>query len=350
MSILAGRNGGGTDRILLFSLALSLSFHAAALIALARLAGLPREHVLLLVAAGDEAMQMQVGSAFNSAPAAPRRPPPPEERRFLNQLKPATLPSGRPDTPLRPPEAAPKAEAAALPEAVPLGRRDFQLARAVRRERRPAPDEPEPAAPPPPEPPDSAAPALALRQPPPEERRFLDQLKPATLPPGRPDTPLRPPEAAPKAEAVALPEAVPLGRRDFQLARAVRRERRPATDEPEPAAPPPEAPSAANRASREGAERRSLGARQKARPNGTMTPRYPISSRRRGETGTVVVRAHISRDGQAREVRLDSSSGYPALDAAAIDTVRRASFLPSRIGGDPVAWEERFAFEFRLRQ
>jgi TonB family protein len=351
MRILAGRSGGGTDRILLFSLALSLSFHAAALFALARLAGLPREHVLLLVAAGDEAMQMEVGSAFNSASAAPRRPPPPEERRFPNQLEPATLPLGRPDPPLRQPEATPEAEAAALPETVPLARRDFQLARAVSRERRPTPDEPEPAAPPTPEA-ESVAPAPARRQPEAEERRFPDQLEPATLPPGRADMALRQPEATLEAEAAALPETVPLARRDFQLTRAVlRQERRPTPDEPEPAAPPtPEAAFAANLPSREGAERRSLGARQRARPNGTLTPRYPISSRRRGESGTVVVRAHIGRDGRAREVRLDSSSGYPELDAAALDTVRRASFLPARIGGEAVAWDERFAIEFRLRQ
>lgn len=55
---------------------------------------------------------------------------------------------------------------------------------------------------------------------------------------------------------------------------------------------------------------------------------YPRSSRSAGEQGRVVMRITIARDGRLVDVRVERSSGYPAIDAAELDTVRRASPFP----------------------
>lgn len=52
--------------------------------------------------------------------------------------------------------------------------------------------------------------------------------------------------------------------------------------------------------------------------------RYPNSSRMNGEEGKVVLRAVIRSDGQLATVSVQKSSGYSALDEAAIEAVRLA--------------------------
>ena len=52
--------------------------------------------------------------------------------------------------------------------------------------------------------------------------------------------------------------------------------------------------------------------------------RYPNSSRMNGEEGKVVLRAVIRSDGQLATVSVQKSSGYSALDEAAMEAVRRA--------------------------
>ena len=52
--------------------------------------------------------------------------------------------------------------------------------------------------------------------------------------------------------------------------------------------------------------------------------RYPNSSRMNGEEGKVVLKAVIRSDGQLANVSIQKSSGYSALDEAAIEAVRLA--------------------------
>ena len=54
--------------------------------------------------------------------------------------------------------------------------------------------------------------------------------------------------------------------------------------------------------------------------------RYPAAARR--QQGTAWVRASIGRTGRLLSLRLEQSSGQPELDAAALQTFRRAQPLP----------------------
>ena len=56
---------------------------------------------------------------------------------------------------------------------------------------------------------------------------------------------------------------------------------------------------------------------------------YPEEARSGGKTGLATVTVTISRSGQVLSSRLSGSSGVPALDAAAMATVRRAQPLPA---------------------
>jgi protein TonB len=63
--------------------------------------------------------------------------------------------------------------------------------------------------------------------------------------------------------------------------------------------------------------------------------RYPLAARLAGETGRVSVRFSVAPDGSVHSIALQRSSGHPALDAAALDAVRRAApFPPSPFDGE----------------
>jgi protein TonB len=56
-------------------------------------------------------------------------------------------------------------------------------------------------------------------------------------------------------------------------------------------------------------------------------------------SGRVVSRVTIARDGRLIDVRIDTSSGSPALDAAELAAIRKASPfppVPGEMPGDPV--------------
>lgn len=66
-------------------------------------------------------------------------------------------------------------------------------------------------------------------------------------------------------------------------------------------------------------------------------PAYPRMSRRLGEQGTVLVRVLISTEGRAEKAEIRSSSGYPRLDEAALETVQRWRYVPGQRAGKPEA-------------
>ena len=55
---------------------------------------------------------------------------------------------------------------------------------------------------------------------------------------------------------------------------------------------------------------------------------YPVTARRMGWEGKVVVAFQLLSDGSVRDVRVVQGSGYAALDRGAIDAVRNASPFP----------------------
>lgn len=69
-------------------------------------------------------------------------------------------------------------------------------------------------------------------------------------------------------------------------------------------------------------------------------PRYPNASRRRREEGTVLLKVLVDAGGQPGQVLLERSSGFDALDEAALAVVRdHWKFEPAREHDVPVsAW------------
>ena len=66
-----------------------------------------------------------------------------------------------------------------------------------------------------------------------------------------------------------------------------------------------------------------------------IRPDYPYASRRRGEEGTVRLRIAVSADGVAEKVEIEQSSGYRALDRAAVAAALQARYLPAAEDGQP---------------
>ncbi|HYL57771.1 MAG TPA: energy transducer TonB [Candidatus Acidoferrales bacterium] len=66
-------------------------------------------------------------------------------------------------------------------------------------------------------------------------------------------------------------------------------------------------------------------------------PAYPAAARRRAEQGVVTIRVLVGDDGRVERAELAESSGYDALDDAALATVReRWRFIPARRAGLPI--------------
>lgn len=65
-------------------------------------------------------------------------------------------------------------------------------------------------------------------------------------------------------------------------------------------------------------------------------PAYPAMSRRFGEEGRVVLRVFVSAEGHPEQIELKTGSGFPRLDQAAEDAVRRWKFAPARRGDEAI--------------
>ncbi|MBT2869609.1 energy transducer TonB [Chromobacterium violaceum] len=78
-------------------------------------------------------------------------------------------------------------------------------------------------------------------------------------------------------------------------------------------------------------------------------PAYPTVSREEGEEGTVRLRVHVSAQGLPQEVSVQSSSGFPRLDRAALAAVKRWRFIPAKRGGEAIAYPFIVPIEFSLK-
>ena len=79
-------------------------------------------------------------------------------------------------------------------------------------------------------------------------------------------------------------------------------------------------------------------------------PAYPMMARRLGEEGRVLLRVHISAEGRAEKIEVQTSSGSERLDQAARDTVTRWRFIPARRGDEPIAAWVTVPIYFKLEQ
>lgn len=78
-------------------------------------------------------------------------------------------------------------------------------------------------------------------------------------------------------------------------------------------------------------------------------PSYPLIARSRGWQGTVEVALSVRADGSVHGARLGRSSGYEALDDAAIAVARLSHFHLPDESGLPAPLHGRMEYRFVLR-
>lgn len=77
-------------------------------------------------------------------------------------------------------------------------------------------------------------------------------------------------------------------------------------------------------------------------------PHYPRLARRRGQEGTVWLRAQVDSTGKALAIEIDRSSGFEILDKAALKAVRSWRFLPALQDGQAQASYVKIPVKFQL--
>ena len=77
-------------------------------------------------------------------------------------------------------------------------------------------------------------------------------------------------------------------------------------------------------------------------------PSYPLRARKRGYEGTALLKVLVSAEGLPKSVYLSQSSGHAILDRAALDTVKRWSFIPAKKGNTAVEASVEIPIRFNL--
>ncbi|OZI61303.1 energy transducer TonB [Bordetella genomosp. 11] len=76
---------------------------------------------------------------------------------------------------------------------------------------------------------------------------------------------------------------------------------------------------------------------------------YPLASKRRREEGRVTVLVVVNAQGGIEKATVVASSGFPRLDEAALDAVRRVRFKPYTRNGVAYTVQARIPFDFNIR-
>lgn len=84
--------------------------------------------------------------------------------------------------------------------------------------------------------------------------------------------------------------------------------------------------------------------------HGNNLPRYPEQARRLGWQGRVLLRIWIDEQGSVTRVRVEESSGYLLLDAAAVTSIRTWRVKPAQRNGQPVAGSWLLPIRFRQQR
>ncbi|WP_051220199.1 energy transducer TonB [Methylococcus capsulatus] len=187
--------------------------------------------------------------------------------------------------------------------------------------------------------------SLEMIAPAPKPAEPAAQPAPAPTAPPKPVTPPKPkPVAKPKPLTKTLPRPLPV-QPERTLGDAAPRS--------EPAAPPPEASSAAGGEGVPGGRSgSSVPASTPASFNANYLhnplPEYPAFARKQRWQGRVMLKVHVLPRGLPAEVELQASSGHDILDESALETVRRWRFVPATKGGKAVASWVVVPLEFSL--
>jgi protein TonB len=79
-------------------------------------------------------------------------------------------------------------------------------------------------------------------------------------------------------------------------------------------------------------------------------PEYPVLAKHRGYEGLVFLEVLVDRKGKVAELRLARSSGYPVLDQAALQAVKKWLFKPAKRGTEPVEDWVKVPIRFQLNE
>jgi protein TonB len=80
-----------------------------------------------------------------------------------------------------------------------------------------------------------------------------------------------------------------------------------------------------------------------------VPPKYPKAAVKRGDQGTVYVRALVKKDGTLVMVAVAAGQGVtPDLDKAAVAAVKQWTYVPAKFKGEPVAVWVVIPVKFRL--
>jgi periplasmic protein TonB len=83
---------------------------------------------------------------------------------------------------------------------------------------------------------------------------------------------------------------------------------------------------------------------------GLSAPSYPSESKKLGEEGAVGLALYLNEEGKVQDARVETSSGFPRLDEAAVKHAARSwKFEPCTDDKKPVACWHRIKFRFQLK-
>jgi protein TonB len=80
-----------------------------------------------------------------------------------------------------------------------------------------------------------------------------------------------------------------------------------------------------------------------------VDPVYPSASRRDGEQGRGVFRVLVDENGKPQDVQVMTSTGFPRLDTAALEAIRKWAFSPAMQNGQKVKSWTRVQVAFQLQ-
>ncbi len=184
----------------------------------------------------------------------------------------------------------------------------------------PPPPEPEPEPEPPPPPPPPEPPPKPKPEPPPKPKPQPPKPQPPKPVPPKPTPPVPTPQIPPPQQPALPPSGTP-GATETKATAPV-----PALD--------PDRPRVIGTANYDGAG---------------PSPNYPRASQRMREEGTTVVRVTIGVRGNAENVVVQVSSGFPRLDEEAVRAARRVKYKPYTENGVPFPSMVDIPINFQLR-
>ena len=79
-------------------------------------------------------------------------------------------------------------------------------------------------------------------------------------------------------------------------------------------------------------------------------PQYPSAEIRGGHEGTVLLSIQVLENGRVGDVRVEQSSGFPALDQSAMKEAKRWRFRPGTRDGVPVPMWKQVPIKFELKE